>query len=556
MLINLLGNAVKFTEQGEVVLEVELEKDSPTHSTICFTVKDTGIGIPESAQRRLFQAFTQADGSLTRKYGGTGLGLAICRQLVELMKGQLGLESQPAKGSKFWFRVEFEKSTEQPPETRAANADDLAALKVLVVDDNATNRQILQHQLKAWHIEAVCVGSGKEALEKLQNEGTFKLVILDMQMPEMDGLTLARMIRANPNYAGTRMIMLTSLGSRTVTNAWRASGIDGFLMKPVKQSRLLECICAVMASHQAPGASSLPVPPGDAWTAGAWGEGHEFDAASIKSLRILMAEDNAVNQKVALTQLFKLGYQADAVSNGNEAIEAVKKSHYDIILMDCHMPVKNGYAAALEIRETREIKVQPYIIAMTANAMEGDREKCLNSGMNDYVSKPVELYDLKKALVRAAEKIRPRLDDLSNPLTPQLDEVHPAACNAPPGEGRGQGASAVDLKSLAGLRALRAPNRPDPLAELVDLFIADTEAKLKELESALEQKDLHALAECAHSLKGSASNMGAPNLSRFSKMLETAARGGNVEGLPALLSQIRVEFAAVRDALEMEKRKQ
>ena len=401
VLVNLLGNAIKFTERGEVVVRVFKESETATHTTVRFKIIDSGIGIPGEVQQRLFQAFTQADTSTTRKYGGTGLGLAISRQLVAMMHGQIGVESEPGKGSTFWFTAEFEKQTGPVNPAEAYNRD-LFNLRVLVVDDNATNRQILRHQLFAWKMQKGSAGSGYEALQIMREAAAagapYDLALLDMQMPEMDGLTLARAIKTDPTIAGTRLIILTSLGKSMTGEELKTAGIDAYLVKPVKQSRLFDSLVNVMGQAHAENVftkSSLPTQPLT-----------PLDPALTK-IRILIAEDNPVNQKVALAQLQKLGAKADAVANGQEVLNALDAIPYEIVFMDCQMPEMDGYEASRLIRKSEREPVQighrqrpVHIIAMTANAMVGDREKCLAAGMDDYISKPVHLNDLQAALER------------------------------------------------------------------------------------------------------------------------------------------------------------
>ncbi len=384
ILTNLLNNAIKFTERGEVVLRVAQAADS----MLRFEVTDTGIGISPGDQANLFQPFRQADGSNTRKYGGTGLGLAIARQLVDLMQGEIGVESVPGHGSTFWFTARFAASSPALPPERAGDA--LAGLHVLVVDDHATNRRVLALQLENLQLRPQAVASGRAALELLASQRSkgdpFDLVILDMLMPEMDGLTLATAIRADSSLAPTRLVILSSLGHHRAGAGGKLAAVDAYLVKPIKQSKLYDSLAAVMQRH--PGAASpahvLPAPP----------------AAAVPrhAARILLAEDNITNQKVALRLLAKLGYTADTVADGNEVLEALRRIPYDIILMDCQMPELDGYETTQRLRliDARPI----YIIAMTAHAMEGDREKCLDAGMNDYIAKPVKSADLQAALSR------------------------------------------------------------------------------------------------------------------------------------------------------------
>jgi PAS domain S-box-containing protein len=401
ILANLLANAIKFTQHGEVVLRVTKEAESDTDVTLLFEVSDTGIGIPAEVQDRLFEAFSQADSSTTRKFGGTGLGLAISKQLVAMMGGKIGVRSEPEKGSTFWFSVRFEKQTGAPrlPETHSSN---LVNLRVLVVDDNATNRQILRHQLSAWMMRKGSAASGYEALKLLREAASagrpYHLAILDMQMPEMDGLTLAGKIKADPLIAPTRLIMLTSLGHILTREQYESAGILAYLVKPVKQSRLFDSLMATMGTADAGDMIARAAVP------------CVIPATSDPSQpqpHILVAEDNDVNQKVALAQLHSLGLGARAVVNGLQVLEALEEAPYEVILMDCQMPEMDGYETTRLIRkrenDAREAgrPIKPVrIIAMTAEAMHGDREKCLACGMDDYISKPVHIAELRSSLAR------------------------------------------------------------------------------------------------------------------------------------------------------------
>ncbi len=398
VLVNLIGNAVKFTETGEVVVGVNVEDADTRRVKLRFAVRDTGIGIAPDAQARLFNAFTQADGSTTRKYGGTGLGLAICKQLVELMDGTIDLTSEPGRGSTFAFTLTLPR---QPwmAASPAPPPDSLKGVRVLIVDDNDTNRRILHHQFDAWGMRNDGVASGPDALVALQrasaNGDPYRIVVLDMQMPGMDGADVARTLKADPGLAGTRVVILTSLAYHPDEEAFRQLGISAYLAKPVKQSRLMDCLADVL--HRAPAVVQTLAAPARA-----------TDAAPPRALRILLAEDNAVNQKVALRQLARLGYAADAVADGDEAVRAVQERPYDVVLMDCQMPRLDGYAATRRIRDLEHRTPgmrRHHIIALTANSMGGDREKCLQAGMNSYVSKPVKGDDLAAALEAAAKLV-------------------------------------------------------------------------------------------------------------------------------------------------------
>jgi signal transduction histidine kinase/DNA-binding response OmpR family regulator len=402
VITNLIGNGIKFTEKGEVIVRVSRERETEQDVVVAFSVKDTGIGIPEDVQGRLFQAFTQADSSTTRRFGGTGLGLAISRQLVAMMGGEIGVRSEPGKGSTFWFSARLDKQTgpiEPPP---SIYFRDLFDLRVLVVDDNATNRQILRHQLFAWKMQKGSASNGFEALELLRAaaaEGKpYDLALLDMQMPEMDGMTLARAIKADPAISKAHLIILTSMGNMHTQEELKAAGVEAYLVKPVKQSRLFDCLVNVLGRAAAEHVFAKPSKDAPEEPAGP-------DLTHVHKARILLAEDNVVNQKVALAQLRGLGFTADAVANGHEVLSALKQVPYDIILMDCQMPDMDGYEASRAVRACEKSgaatwRAPIHIVAMTANAMTGDREKCLAAGMDDYLSKPVRKPELRAALTK------------------------------------------------------------------------------------------------------------------------------------------------------------
>jgi len=392
VLTNLLGNALKFTEQGEVTVHAEKESESNTEVTIRFSVSDSGIGISEAAQAKLFQPFTQADGSTTRKYGGTGLGLSISKQLVEMMGGKMGVTSTPGEGSTFWFTATLEKQ----PDGVAVNLPQAASLenmRVLIVDNNATNRMILSHQLGSWGMICEEVESGSQALESLRAAASttarYDLAILDQLMPGMDGFELARAIKADGNIAAASLVLLSSAGVRGDGAAAHAAGIAAYLTKPVRQSQLFACLSAVVSKTSNPS----PVSESNLVTK------HTLRETQRKTNKlILLAEDNIVNQKVAVRQLQKLGYRADAVANGFEAIEALGRIPYDLVLMDCQMPEMDGYEATARIRQLEGALKHTPIVAMTANALSGDREKSLASGMDDHITKPVKQEELAMLL--------------------------------------------------------------------------------------------------------------------------------------------------------------
>jgi PAS domain S-box-containing protein len=380
IVINLVNNAVKFTAKGEVIVRVRKEEQRGNHVKLRFSVADTGIGIAPDLQKILFMPFTQGDGSTTRRFGGTGLGLAISAQLAQMLGGNIGVESQEGGGSTFWFTAWIEQLDDSAE--RKASAW-LLAQRVLIVDDNATNRAVLHHQLYAWGVAHTQANDGLDALEKLREASArnepYTVAVVDMQMPGMDGLMLGRAIRQDARIRPLRIILATSLGTQR-EHAGLEGVIDAVISKPIRQSQLRTLLSEPVAV-----APVAPPPPA---------------RKKEKTIRVLIAEDNVVNQKVAVRQLQKLGYAADAVANGLEAVRALKDIAYDIVLMDCQMPEMDGYAATRMIRGTQGSARRTPIVAMTANAMEGDRQRCLAAGMDDYLTKPVR----EKELARIIEK--------------------------------------------------------------------------------------------------------------------------------------------------------
>jgi signal transduction histidine kinase/DNA-binding response OmpR family regulator len=380
ILTNIVANAVKFTSVGEVIITVESQLQEGRHR-LHFAVRDTGIGISPEGIARLFQSFSQADSSTTRRYGGTGLGLAISRHLSELMGGDMWVESEVGKGSTFHFTVVAESAPSHYRLQRPLTAN-LVGKRVLVVDDHAVSLEILTRQLSQWQMETVAVTSGRDALEQIAAGEHFDLAILDQQMPEMDGLTLATYLRQHAAGAHLPLLMLSSLGTST---AAKELNLAALLTKPVKQAQLHKALTTILAPHL-PTAQAAPAPRMDT------------SMAQRLPLRILLAEDNVVNQKVALYMLGRLGYRADVAANGVEVLVALQRQSYDVVLMDVQMPEMDGLEATRLICEQWSLEKRPYIIAMTANALAGDAEKCLAVGMNAYISKPVQLEKLVAAL--------------------------------------------------------------------------------------------------------------------------------------------------------------
>ncbi|MEO1592904.1 MAG: response regulator, partial [Cyanobacteria bacterium J06632_22] len=402
ILVNLLGNAVKFTHDGEIVVKVQttpVEPPSPAVDgewvTVQVSVQDTGIGIPADKMERLFKSFSQVDASTTRKYGGTGLGLAISKQLSELMGGSMTVTSTVGEGSCFSFSILTQVSPEADTTFLAVQNDDrLAGKRILIVDDNATNRDILTLQSQAWGIVPVAVQSGYEALGILSCQSDFDAIILDMQMPVMDGLKLAESIRSQSSYGQqVPLVMLTSIG-RPELPEHRLKAVDfaAFLNKPIRQSRLYEILIQVLKGQVQLPKKVDPLPD----------NGFDSTLGQSHPLKILVAEDNLVNQQLAKQYLSKLGYHPDIVGDGCKALEAIEQHPYDVVLMDVQMPVMDGLTATAKICERWSPPQRPRIIALTANAMQGDRERFLAAGMDGYISKPIHLLELVSTLKQVA----------------------------------------------------------------------------------------------------------------------------------------------------------
>ncbi|MES2440994.1 MAG: response regulator [Verrucomicrobiota bacterium] len=471
VLTNMLGNAVKFTEHGEVSLIVSHHGNTPAADLVRFEIRDTGVGMDPSSLVRIFEPFHQTDGSNTRKYGGTGLGLTICKQIVEAMGGRIGVESHPGTGSTFWFTLAFAR-LEKPIKRLSRTIPDVP---VLVVDDNATNRGILQLQLSNLQLRSVAATNGSEALEILRraaaNGEPFALAILDMQMPEMDGLTLARAIKADSAISPTRLIILSSLGDLVSPEQLIEAGVEEYVVKPVKMSRLESSLTSMF--------SGLSPEDVDAVL------NHGGDRAPASEALILVAEDNFVNQKVDLLQLKSLGYRADLAADGVEALAALEQVPYDLIFMDCQMPGMDGYEATRRIREkhTRPIR----IIALTANAMMGDREKCLDAGMDDHLSKPVRIDELKRML----EKWLPACSPPPERETEAPSSVHPDP-------------TPVDLALLTEITG----GDPGILAQLAGDYLEQAEEILARIVLSIERRDARDVHLLAHKLGGSSSTCG------------------------------------------------
>ncbi len=511
VIVNLVGNAIKFTERGEVLVEVELVGDDRDGEvTLSFVVSDTGIGIPRDKQQLIFEAFAQADSSTTRRFGGTGLGLSISAQLVQMMGGSLGVESAPGKGSRFRFTACFGLPGVRPPARRPTK---LRGLRVLVVDDNATNRRILHEMLTQWRMRPTTVAGGRAALLELENAARlgkpYPLVLLDSQMPEMDGFALAQQIKKRPRLAGAWIMMLTS-GPRPGDRArCLALGLSAYLSKPIKQSDLLDTIMGALGGRPAEAPSGRRV------------------AAPRKGprLRVLVAEDNAVNQQVAVGMLERAGHRAVVAANGREALALLEREAFDLVLMDVQMPELDGFETTAAIREREKTRGGHLpIVALTAHAMKGDAERCLAAGMDAYLSKPLEMLQLRGVLA-------------------SLGTGRPAP--KPPATGAPLDHGVLDEPRLLD----RVGGDRRALAKLVRLFLADSRTLLARVRESVEAGHAQGLRTAAHALKGSVANFAAPAaMAAAARLQEIGERGDLVEASPAYAS-LEQEIARVRERL-------
>jgi PAS domain S-box-containing protein len=530
VLINLLSNAVKFTDLGEVVLRVTKTGDTHGHVVLHFSVTDTGIGIGESSQRLLFRPFTQADGSAARRHGGTGLGLAISKQIVEYMHGEIGVRSAPRQGSTFWFTARLVKQSGVAAST-AEKGSTLRGVPLLIVDDNETNRKILQAQADSWGMPNESAPDATEALTLLRRRADagdpFSIAILDMEMPGMDGLTLARAIKSEPAIAATRLVLMSPTDYHADPEQLNETGIIACLAKPVKQSQLFTCLVSIMAGI---------VPPSPDYEAESHGAGRRLrlvgQSLSTEDLRggtrILIAEDQLVNQKVLLYQLQELGYSADAVSSGWQVLEALEGGAYDLILMDCQMPELDGYETTAEVRRREGPSAHTPIIAVTAHAFESDREKCLSAGMDDYISKPVNPQTLKIILERW--------------LSPNSRGVAPDASRA---DDVARLEDIIAPSVLASFRAATSGNDDNPVRALLDLYLRETRPQLDGLSEALARRDARALQQTAHGIKGSSASLGIDKMAMLCGELEEKGRDGMLEGAESIVAQTLDEFERI-----------
>jgi PAS domain S-box-containing protein len=506
VLLNLVSNAVKFTEEGEVVVHLAAEPTGASAYRLEFAVRDTGVGIPEDRMDRLFSSFSQVDASTTRRYGGTGLGLAISKRLVELMGGTMWVESEAGKGSTFHIDLPVE-AAEVPAHVAAQSAlPQLAGKRLLVVDDNATNLEIVAGHARSWRMEAVAIASPVEALARIEEGEQFDVAVVDLVMPEMDGLALAREIRRHRDERELPLVLLTSLGRLPRVQSSGEFAVQ--LAKPVKASQLYNALVRALAEHVQEPEVGEPV--------------SERGERPTSPLRILLAEDNTVNQKVALRLLDQLGYRADVASNGLEAVEALERQPYDVVLMDVQMPELDGLDASRRICERWPAEARPRIIAMTANVMAEDREACFAAGMDDYVAKPIRPDELREALRRA----RP------------LGDTRPASAE--------DGGAGLEASALESLRSLGGD---EFLAEVVDAFLSDAPALVATLRTTYDRGDTEGLRRAAHTLKSNGQTFGAGRFSELCRELELRARNDELDGTAALVDRIEREYPALERTL-------
>ena len=521
VLLNLASNGVKFTAAGEVAISVEPLQVGEGTARLRFEVRDTGIGIAEVDQARLFESFSQADASTTRRYGGTGLGLAISRQLVEVMNGEIGMVSSPGLGSTFWFELTLPlgAALAEPP---VRPTQFLATgLRVLVVDDNATNRTILDEQLSAWGMKVHLFAEPAQALAHLRTElaqgRCYDVAVLDMLMPDVDGLQLARSITEDPGLAGLPLLMLTS-AQRPPVALLREVGIGGWLSKPVSSSELYEGLAGLIVGAGPSGAREVTSPASDV-TAGLRG-------------RVLVVEDNTLNQLVAVGMVTRLGYEVDTAENGREALEAVRVGDYAAILMDCHMPVMDGFAATREIRRYQGRTNHTPIIALTAGALASDRERCLAAGMDDYISKPIDHEALEAVLERWVPEVSVTPPRPPTEREPQLSAADPV----------------IDETRLSDLAKLQTRDGTSLLASFVAAFSSRSIDRIAAVQHAVEAADHEALTVAAHELKGSAATIGAVRVAAVSGEIERAGLA-ECRPDPELLAQLGAELEQANDAL-------
>jgi signal transduction histidine kinase/CheY-like chemotaxis protein/HPt (histidine-containing phosphotransfer) domain-containing protein len=533
IVLNLVTNAIKFTEDGEVVINAAVLEQTATRALLKISVKDSGIGIPKERLTRLFKSFSQVDASTTRKFGGTGLGLAISQRLVEMMGGEIGVDSEEGHGSIFWIKLRVEKRATLPSQVREIGVDP-RGLRALVVDDNSTNREILQAQLTSWRLQADVAGSASEAIEMLEsavaNGAPYRFAILDMRMPKVDGMQLAGEIKSNPRTRDVILISLSSMGDPLKTEEMNRVGFAACLTKPALPSQLFDAIVDSLAAHEKPAnVAAAAAPPA---------------AASIRldGIRILLAEDNAVNRFVASELLTNLGCVCLMAENGHEAVEMALGETHDVILMDCQMPELDGFEATRNIRKAEKAAgngTHRPIIALTANAIKGDRELCLAAGMDDYVTKPIEPVELFSAIRRhlPADR-RAAIIGQPNPATSNAASVSVKTTDQPI-------APPIDLNTLQQ----RCMGNHKLASKALKIFESSLATDVGVLLESVSKGDAKAAAASAHKIKGSAANVSAEQVRAVAGELEKLAKADSLAQASDSLDQLDREMRRFKEYL-------
>lgn len=563
VLVNLLSNAVKFTEKGEIMVSVNpylppssseaantapLPTDCTDRVELCFAVQDSGIGIPPERMDRLFKPFSQVDSSTTRKYGGTGLGLVICKQLIEIMGGHIWVESEVDRGTTFYFTIAAQPLNALP-QTLPTSSHVMDGKRVLIVDDNPVHGKILHQQLNNLGITSQIMDSGRSALACLQQGAAFDLVIIDLRMPQMNGLELAQAIHQLPQWSKLPLVLMSSLDRSELGEVNNDQHFAGILSKPPKRSQLFDTLVEIFDRQSQP--SAIPVSSASNQL--------ESQLAEQHPLRILLVEDNAVNQKLAIQLLKRLGYRADIASNGLEALEAVERQTYDLIFMDVQMPEMDGLTATQELCKRYLPHQRPRIVAMTANAMVGDREKCLNAGMDDYVSKPVRIKDLIQALKNTQlRSTSPTLENaamLNNRSLAALTLMPEVSQPTPEQPALDSRPAPIDEEAIGELLDMLGEEGISVFVEIIHNYFEDAPTCLRQMEQAIAQQDANGLKAAAHTLKGISAAIGALPLSEICKELELFGRQGNIDSTQSqilpLLQQAQREYDRVEADLQI-----
>ncbi|HNC42092.1 MAG TPA: response regulator, partial [Nitrosomonas sp.] len=531
VLVNLINNAIKFTSQGEVIIRTRIIEESETQIHINICVADTGIGIPEAYHDKIFQHFSQADGSTTRQYGGTGLGLTICKRLLELMNGRIWVESSSGHGSKFWIDIKMEKCS-LAAIAALPNLEILHNTRVLIVDDNQTNREILELQLKSWNVKVNCAENAERALimmsKAVEDCDPYRLAILDMHMPKMDGLQLAKIIASDANLSKTRLMMLTSTYSNASQLERQNVGILRCANKPVRQRELLEIILDVLQRSDKLAHSETPIKQSTS----------ALPAKNLTQGKVLLAEDNLVNQEVAKAMLAKLGFKVDIANDGQQALDFMNKQRYDIVLMDCQMPIMDGFEATTQIRKQYGQTIP--IIALTANATEDDRNHCIEAGMDDFLSKPYTLNQLNQVLTKWETKTQSNLVDA-------MSESH-----VPKENTEIKKMPLLNPVLLDQIRSLDTSNGHELVNKILCAFLESAEKYIELLDRAFNDKDIETIRKTAHTLKSSSANIGAEELSTIFKQIEAYSKNGELalaeslySGMLAIYQQVIIEVKAI-----------